>query len=275
MPKLERPDGARIHYEVQGETGPHVVLASYWSWNPTIYTDLLGDLAADHRVVTYHLRGCGESSRRGPFEMQTDTDDLAALVETLEAPLVLIGVADSANRAAKVGALLPDRVAAVICFGAGPFARASFEGQEAMLASESVIGALVEMLEHNYRGAMRTIMEATNPQMSEEELRERVGMQAEFCPPEAALGRLQSWVADDPREVSNRLGDRLWIFTAAGVAGPWLPPKEEMNRMVAEATPDANVVEAEPGPISAPGLIAEEIRKVAEPLRAGATADRK
>jgi pimeloyl-ACP methyl ester carboxylesterase len=275
VPELERPGGIRIHYAIEGESGPHVLLASYWSWNPTVYANLLGDLASDHRVVTYHLRGCGESSRSGPYEMETDAGDLEALVEALEAPLVLIGVADSANRAAEVGARMPDGVTAVICFGAAPFARASFEGKEAMLGSESVVGALVEMLEHNYRGAMRTIMEATNPQMDEDELRDRVDMQVEFCPAEAALGRLKAWVEDDPREASKRLGDRLWIFAASGVAGPWLPPKEEMDRLIAETMPAANVVEAEPGPISAPGLIAEKIRKVAEPLRSGAAADRK
>ena len=38
-------------------------------------------LAEHHRVVTYDLRGIGSSSAQGPYDMETDAEDLAALIE--------------------------------------------------------------------------------------------------------------------------------------------------------------------------------------------------
>ena len=65
MPRLARPDGVEIHWEERGE-GPLVVLATQFFGFPEVFEDLLADLAGDHRVVTYHLRGTGESTRRVP-----------------------------------------------------------------------------------------------------------------------------------------------------------------------------------------------------------------
>jgi pimeloyl-ACP methyl ester carboxylesterase len=267
VPELSRPDGTRIHYEVQGDAGPVVVLASYWSWSPGVWEALLSDLAEDHRIVTYHLRGTGNSSRSGPYDMETDTGDLEAVVEAADGPVVLASTADSANRSARLAARRPELVEAMIAFATAPIARAAFEGKEAMLSSEAVIQGFLEMLEHNYRGGMRTLMEATNPQMSEDELRERVDAQVEFCPIEAAVPRVRAWADDDPREESRALGNRLWIFAASSAAGPWLPPGKELAKLTREMLPKANVVELDPGPTSRPHVAAEEMRRVTALLR--------
>jgi pimeloyl-ACP methyl ester carboxylesterase len=275
MPELTRPDGTRIHYEVQGELGPSVLLASYWSWTPGIYREVFSDLAADHRVITYHLRGSGESSRGGPFEIETDLGDLEAVVEEAGGPAVLVATADGSNRAAKLGARRPDLVGAVVCFGAAPFSRADFEGEEGMVASDTVVNAFIDTLETNFRGAMRNFIEATNPQMSEDELRDRVAAQEEFCAQGPTLARLRAWIADDPRPESKALGERLWVFAAASVAGPWLPPGEVVDRITRATMPEANLINIEPGPISAPKETAEAIRRVAASLRPGTTTKRK
>jgi pimeloyl-ACP methyl ester carboxylesterase len=269
VPELTRPDGTRIHYEVRGDSGPPVVLGTYWTWSPGVYEPLLDELASDHRVVTYHLRGTGQSSRRGPYDMETDSGDLEALLEEIEGAALLFSTADGTNRAARVAVRRPDLVAALITFGTAPIARAQFTDSEGMLGSDSVVGAFFETFERNYRTGLRTLIEATNQQMSEDELRERIDVQAEFSPQEAALGRLRAWMEDDPGADARALGDRLWIFSAGGVAGPWLPPKEELDRMTAETLPDAHVAEIEPGPVSRPDLVAEMMRRVSAPLRAG------
>ncbi|MEK6277111.1 MAG: alpha/beta hydrolase [Actinomycetota bacterium] len=244
-----------------------MVLATYWTWSPGVYGPLLDDLASDHRVVTYHLRGTGESSRQGPYDTETDSGDLEAVLEEAGGSAVLFSTADGANRAARVGAARPDLVAAVVTVGTAPIARAQFAHHEGMLGSDSVVGAFFETFERNYRTGLRTLIEATNPQMSEDELRERVDVQAEFSPQESAVARLREWAADDPHEAARALGDRLWIFTASGVAGPWLPPKEELDRMTKETLPDAHVAELEPGPVSRPDLVAEKMRRITAPLR--------
>jgi pimeloyl-ACP methyl ester carboxylesterase len=263
MATLERPDGARIHYEVRGEGEPAVILASYWSWIPETYADVLEDLAGDHRVATYHLRGNGESSLEGPFDSRTDAADLEALIERIGGPAIVIATADSSNRAVDIATRRPDLIAAVVCFGAAPFALRQFEGSEGMVASETVVEAFVEMLESNYRSAMRTFMESTNPQMSRAELRDRVAFQAEFCGAQAAVDRLRTWLDDDPSEAARALGARLWIFAARDVAGAWLPPGAEVARITRETLPEARVVELEPGPVSNPRGTAEAIRRIA------------
>ena len=61
---LQRPDGVEIHWEEQGQ-GPLVVVVHQLLWSfPQVYAELIGDLARDHRVVTYDARGCGASTRR-------------------------------------------------------------------------------------------------------------------------------------------------------------------------------------------------------------------
>jgi pimeloyl-ACP methyl ester carboxylesterase len=262
MPELQRPDGTRIHYGVTGADGPAVVLAPYWSWSPGIYDGVFADLAADHRSVTYHLRGSGDSSRQGPFDMETDLGDLEALLEAVGGAAVLVSTADSAHRAVKLAARRPELAASVVCFGAAPLPRAAFAGEEGMVASDTVVDAFVDTLRTNFRGTMRNFMEATNPQMSADELRQRVDTQERFCEQEPALARLRGWLGDDPRPQARELGSRLWIFAASGVAGPWLPPPDVVDRLTRETLPEANLISIEPGPVSAPAETADAIRRI-------------
>ena len=92
MPKLERPDDIEIHWDARGE-GPAVLIVHQLLWSyPHVYADLIEDLARDHRVVTYDPRGCGSSTRRGPYDPATDTADLEAVAEAAGAPAVAVAV---------------------------------------------------------------------------------------------------------------------------------------------------------------------------------------
>lgn len=267
MATLTRPDGIELHTEERGD-GPPLVMAPYWSGHPGVYEDLLADLALDHRVVTWDARGTGQSTRAGPYDMDTDSSDLEAIVDQAGGGAVVISTADGANRAVRVAAGRPDLVAAVVALGTAPFARMHFEGSEGMIASDSVVDAFIKMVERDYRGALRTLLTATNSQMSEEELRERVGFQISYCPQEPAAARVRAWADDDPTAAARETGDRLWILVSPDVAGPWLPPPDERRRITEALIPKARIVEGvEGGPISQHRRAADAIRQISAPLR--------
>jgi pimeloyl-ACP methyl ester carboxylesterase len=268
MAILQRPGAVDLAYEERGE-GPLVMLAPYWSGHPDVYAGFLSDLQLDHRIVTWDARGTGGSTRTGPYDINTDSDDLEAMLEHVGPAAAVIGVGNGCNILVHVAARRPDLIGAVLAFGAGPFARMDFAGSEAMIASDSVVAAFLEMLQRDYRGALRTMLTATNPQMSEDELRDRVDFQTGYCPQEAAIARVRAWAEDDPTEATAAIGDRLWIFSSQAVAGTWLPSLEERQRIIRRIAPDAHVEETadDAGPVSRPDLIAALIRRVTESTR--------
>jgi pimeloyl-ACP methyl ester carboxylesterase len=259
---LRRDDGAELHFEAAGD-GPVVLLAPYFHWVPGVYDDLLARLAADHRILRYELRGTGRSSRTGPYDKDTDVGDLEALLAETGGAQVGISAADGCNRLVAVAARRPDLLEAAACVGTTPLPRSAFAGRDAMIASEAVIGAYADQLSRDYRGALRSMIAAGNPQMSRAELQERVARQVEFCSQEAALGRIAEWAGDDPLADARALGSRLWLLAAAdGPAGAWFPEPAEMARLTAELLPDASVVVLEEGPVSDPAAAEAAIRRI-------------
>jgi hypothetical protein len=178
----------------------------------------------------------------------------------------VVGVANGCNAMVHVAARRRELAGRSLAFGAGPFSRAHFTGSDGMIGSDSVIDAFLEMLQLDYRGALRTVLAATNPQMSEEELRERIDLQVAYCPQEAASARVREWAADDPTGSAAAVGDRLWIFSAPDVAGPWLPPISERRRIIDRTMPRAHLetVAEDVGPVSRPAVIADAIRRAIE-----------
>ena len=262
MPTLARPDGVEIHYEERG-SGPLVILTSYWSMHPSVFDPLTEELSPHRRVVRYDDRGTGQSTRTGPYDLDTAAGDLEALVEHLGEPAVLVGTADGPARAIRVAARRPELTSGVVAIGGPPFGRAAFSDSDTLAASEPVVQALLSQVETNYRGALRTLVTATNPQMSEDEVRQRVTDQAEHCPGEAAAPRLRSWATDDRKEDSLAVGDRLWVIVSDAMAGGWFPAGAEMAAVVNRVLPEANVVDVEDGMVSRPDLSAAVIRGVA------------
>lgn len=267
MSEVRRPDGVSIHYTVRGE-GPLVALAPYWSWMPGVYDPVLDDLAADHRTLVYHPRGTGESSRRGPYDMETDAADLEAVLAAAGGPAVVFSLANAVNWATRVAARRPDLAGQVVSVGAPALPRAEFLRSDALVASDTVVEAFREQMSRDYRGAVRSAMEATNPQMTQEELQRRVATQVEHQPAEAALERIKAWVADQPLELSRALGDRLTMLNSvAGQAEPWFPSSEELRKITSRLLPEARIVTVPDGPVSAPGATAAAIREIVRELR--------
>jgi pimeloyl-ACP methyl ester carboxylesterase len=249
MPRLRLPDGAELHWQERGE-GPSVVIAQQFFAPTSVFGGLIDLLSRDHRVITYDPRGVGQSTKVGPYHVTTDAHDLAALTdETCRHSTVLVAMADGCNRAVKAAALRPDLVRAVVCVAGNPVGRTAIEDGEGLASSDSVVEALLSMMETDYRSALRTMISTANPNLDDDAVRERVTASADRCPQEAAAPRMRSWIEDEALEVSREVGDRLWMLEDG--SNPWFL---ETTRRTAELLPEAHVHLVENGAVSRPEI---------------------
>jgi pimeloyl-ACP methyl ester carboxylesterase len=268
VPTLDRPDGIELHTEERGD-GPPVVIAAYWSMHPSSFEPLIAELQGDYRVITYHDRGNGSSTRTGPYDLDTSSADLEAVIEEVAGPdTIVVATADGSTRAVKVVARRPDLVRAVVTVGGAPVGRAAIGEFDAMVGSETVVDAFIAQVATDYRSALRGILTATNKQLDEDELRRRVAIQLEHSPADAAVERLRSWAADDPTALAREAGDRLWFLWASGLGGGWFPDGADYERMIRRELPDSHLVPVDDGFISRPDQVAAVVREITAPAAA-------
>ena len=254
---ITRPDGVRLAFEEEGE-GPLVVLSNQFFGGADTFAALIADLTRDHRFVSYHLRGTGDSDRRGPYDFETDAADLQALTEWAGEPALVVAFADGCNRAVRVAARRPDLITAVVSPAGNPVGLDAVAGTDALAGSSGVLDALVGMMSTDYRGALRTMFSTANPDWEDDRVRERVATIFETVPQEAALPRMKAWIADDVTEESRALGGRLWMLESG--SNPWFPI--EVARRTRKILPEAHILEVEDGAISRPDIAAGVIREI-------------
>ena len=261
MATVARPDGVEIHWEAQGR-GPVVLIAHQLLWSyPQVYSGLIGDLAEDHSVVIYDPRGCGASSRQGPYDAETDAGDLLAVAEAAGGEAVALAVGYGYNVAVRVAARRPDLIAALVTVqpaAAAMLPRSELRESGVIAASDSVIEMLMQMMSTEPRTALRTVLAATNPDLDEDELRERVARVSEYMLAEAAHGPGRG--LDRGRPERARPGARRPApdhpqrggAALRGSAGR--ARRGALSRGAHRAAPG--------GPISRPELVAARIRRV-------------
>jgi pimeloyl-ACP methyl ester carboxylesterase len=268
MPRLTVDDGVELHYSERG-SGPLVVLVSYWSFHPSVFGPISDELAGDHRVLSYDDRGTGLSTRRGPYDLDTATADLVAVIEATGEPATLICSADGANRGVRAATARPELVEGVIAVGGAPLGRDKFTGIDVLASSEGVVEALLAQVETDYKGTLRGILAATNTQMDEAELRARIDAQVEHVPQEAAAARLRIWAHDEPLELALATSDRLWVLVSEIQTGGWFPAGRQLAEVVARELPDARLVAVSDGMVSRPDETAAVVREITAAIRAG------
>lgn len=257
MSTVTTPDGATLHFELHGE-GPLVVICDNLFSIPEALGPLQDDLTRDHAVLRYHPRGVGRSDRIGPYDLDTDVDDLVAIFEAAgaEAAAVAIGPANGGVIAVRAASRRPDLVSAVVAPTGVPVAAPRLPG--GLAGSEPVLKAIGVHLASDYRGLVRSITATGNPQASVEEHRRRVEKQIDYCPREAAEGRWDTYFHSDATDESVGLGRRLWVLLHPGM--PWWPV--ELAEPLRELLPDAHVEVIEEGPVSRPDLTASIVRRI-------------
>jgi pimeloyl-ACP methyl ester carboxylesterase len=257
VPELERPRGARIHFEVRGE-GPLVVLSLGYAATPSTYEGLVADLARDHRVLTWEPRGCGSSSAEGPYDIATDADDLLALIGAQGEPAVAFAAGHGVDVTIRAGTVDPDAVRGFVTPGIVTALREHIEGTEAFGGSQTVTEMLIEQLRRDPRGAIRATVGSLNPQLDEDALRARIDETLAYTSPETTLARIESWLTrPSPLDDLRGLGDRLAILWQHG--DPW---QAGAIPRVRELLPEARITEVEDGALSRPDLAAAVVREM-------------
>lgn len=95
--QVESPDGTVLHTETFGpEDAQPVVLIHGWTCDHTVWVNQINDLSEDFRVIAYHLRGHGRSTRPAgdDFSIQAHAADLSAVLARAmkrDARAVLVG----------------------------------------------------------------------------------------------------------------------------------------------------------------------------------------
>jgi pimeloyl-ACP methyl ester carboxylesterase len=249
--------GVHLHVETRGE-GPLVVLASgLWS-PPGTFDAMLDDLAADHTVLTYDPRGCGQSPAEGPYDLDTDAADVAEAIRAQDAgPAVVIGIGPGSFVGLHLVDQAPELVDAIVCPSGSPVNLVVGEGDDSFAGSSSVFDLLNELAQRDYRAFLRSIVTSTSPQLDDAGVSARIDRVVEYTPHAVMLARLRAWLRDDATALSRAAGDRLWILL--NDPDPW--SGSSAGAATRELLPEAHVLEVEDGPISRPDIAAGIVRR--------------
>ena len=276
MPHATASDGVRLYWEERG-SGPTVLLTPYWAMHPSVFDSIEAVLEGEFRVVRFDERGTGQSDRVGPYDMGTGVSDLETVCEAVGGVAAAVCLVDAANRAVRVADTRPELVDVVICIGSAPFGVGALRNSDSLLASEAVVGAYLQQLEADYRGAVRAALSGANTQLDEEQVKERVQIQMEYIDAEAASMRARAWAGDSEAvEPANRIGDRMHICLSEtlGGSGTWFPSAAELVAVANELFPDAGQSFVPDGIVSAPeesaAVVAEVIARRQAEISAGA-----
>ena len=92
MTRLVAPDGAVLRVRSRGE-GPAIVLVHGWKGSCRVWDRSVAALAGDFRVVSYDLRGMGESGKPDcRYDFDAHADDLGLVIDSLGlADVTLVG----------------------------------------------------------------------------------------------------------------------------------------------------------------------------------------
>ncbi len=112
---VEREDGARIYYSVQGE-GPAMLLIHGYPLNGGLFRDNVSELAANHQVVVPDLRGFGQSeapSEEASIEIYAQ-DMLAVMDELGLETAIIAGMSMGGMTAFEMYRQAPERFAGLV-----------------------------------------------------------------------------------------------------------------------------------------------------------------
>jgi 3-oxoadipate enol-lactonase len=125
-------NGIRTYYVENGSGDPLVLVHGLGGTGTDIWKKQIAELARDHRVIAYDVRGTGRTDvTPGPYTIELLADDLDALVQGLGLERVaIVGHSMGGGIALQYAATRPERVRAVV--GAGAVAELPEQGKQGM-----------------------------------------------------------------------------------------------------------------------------------------------
>ena len=75
-------NGIHLNYLDWGGTGPNLILIHGLGDNPHVFDEIVPSFGGQFRIVAYARRGHGRSSKTGPFDTGTLTEDLKTLMDS-------------------------------------------------------------------------------------------------------------------------------------------------------------------------------------------------
>jgi pimeloyl-ACP methyl ester carboxylesterase len=144
-------NGIRMRYEIAGQ-GPALVLIHGFSDNLRMWYNQVPAFAAGRTVLTYDVRGFGETDKRGPYSMDVFADDLGALLKSLGiASACILGYSMGGRVGLHLAFRRPDVVTGLVFANSGVGAKVTPEREARWRMMMEVIGtgnreAIAEMM---------------------------------------------------------------------------------------------------------------------------------
>lgn len=117
MPQI-KINGIEIFYIEQGVGQETIVFSHGLLWSHKMFRDQMEFLQSRFRVIAYDHRGQGQSEVTGPYDMDTLTEDAAALIEKLSAgPVHFVGLSMGGFIGMRLAARFPQLIKSLILMG--------------------------------------------------------------------------------------------------------------------------------------------------------------
>jgi 3-oxoadipate enol-lactonase len=233
-------NGTTLHYTDDGpRDAPALVLSHSLFFDHAMFDAQVEAFAGEYRVVRYDHRGQGASARapREQLDMDTLTDDAAALIQALELSTVtFLGNSMGGFVALRLAARRPDLIAGAVVAGS------SADVEEQIAAFDPLVEAMGQ-------GGVEPVLDAvTHIMLGDRSMAERTDLTAQV---RERLARLGPEIADPAWQVVHREavldelgGVRVPVLVLAGEEDHAYPPAK--SQQIAERIADARL-EVVPG----------------------------